>query len=91
MSAPSRVPWWMTAVIILCMIPGLGFPAIVSLIESSNPIVQGLTWLYPAYVLVSGFLAWQCYGRRTYMSWIVLALLLLSHACFYLLTFATPF
>ncbi len=82
-----RVPWWMYLTIILCMLPGLCYPLAVSLLDNSNPIVRGLTWLYPAYVLLSGFLAWQCYGRRTLLTWIVLVLLLLSHAGFYILTF----
>ena len=87
---PGRVPWWMYAVIIVCMTPGLCFPWAVSLIDDSNPVVRGLMWFYPAYVLLSGFLAWQCYGRRTLMTWIVLVLLLLSHAGLYALTFLSP-
>ncbi|MDE5942245.1 MAG: hypothetical protein K2H14_09055 [Muribaculaceae bacterium] len=83
-----RVPWWMWAVILLCMAPGLVFPFTVSLLTDANPLVRALTWFYPAYVIVSGLLAWQCYGRRTVMSWIVLVLLVLSHACFYYMTFA---
>lgn len=83
-----RVPWWMWLVIVACMLPGVTFPAMVTLLENTNPIVRGLLWFYPAYVLLSGILAWQCYGRRSVMSWIVLFLLMLSHACFYFLTFA---
>lgn len=83
----KRVPWWMWVVIVVCMLPGVAFPAMVSLVESDNPIVRGLVWFYPAYVLMSGFLAWQCYGRRTVMSWIILVLLVLSHWCFYYMTF----
>jgi len=85
-----RVPAWMYCTIIICMLPGLCYPWAVSLIQSQNPIVRGLTWFYPAYVLLSGILAWQCYGRRTIMSWIVLVLLLLSHAGLYALTFLSP-
>lgn len=82
-----RMPWWMWVVILVCMAPGLSFPWVLQLIQSSNPIVRALTWFYPAYVLISGLMAWICYGRRTVMTWIVLVLLLLSHACFYYLTF----
>ena len=85
---PHRVPWWFWVVLIGGMAPGVSFPWMAELIQSPNEIVRGLTWLYPAYVIISGFLAWQCYGRRTVMSWIVLILMLLSHACFYYLTFA---
>ena len=82
-----RTPWWLWVVILLCMVLGLSFPAMLTLIDSTNAVIKGLTWLYPAYVLLSGFLAWQCYGRRTLMSWIILVLLVLSHACMYYLTF----
>ena len=78
-----RVPWWMWVILIVCMLPGISYPWIISSIQNPNPIVRGLMWFYPAYVLMSGFLAWQCYGRRTVMTWIILVLLLLSHACFY--------
>lgn len=85
-----RVPWWMYVVLILCMVPGLTFPFMGALLGSPDPIVRGLTWFYPVYTLVSGLLAWQCYGRRTYLSWIILVLLLLSHACFYYMAFSIP-
>lgn len=88
--AGPRVPWWMYIVIILCMAPGLCFPWVMSLIQNPDPIVKGLIWLYPAYVLLSGVLAWQCYGRRTIMAWIVLILLILSHAGLYILAFHSP-
>lgn len=82
-----RVPWWMWLVIIVCALPGLAFPLLTRLIEDPNPAVRGLTWLYPCYVLCSGVLAWQCYGRRSYVTWIILALLLISHVCFFYLAF----
>ena len=72
---PHRVPWWFWVVLIVCMAPGVSFPWMAELIQSPNEIVRGLTWLYPAYVIISGFLAWQCYGRRTVMSWMVLFLI----------------
>lgn len=87
-SPAPRVPWWMTAVIVAAMLPGLVFPWTLSALHNPTPLLKGLTWLYPAYVLVSGLLAWQCYGRRTAMSWIIIVLLLLTHLCFYYLTFA---
>lgn len=82
-----RVPWWMYVVIAVCMVPGLGFPWALSLADAGDSVVKWLVWLYPAYVLLSGLLAWQCYGRRSVLTWIVLALLVLSHAGMYTLTF----
>ena len=84
-----RVPWWMWIVLLVSMAPGLGYTAMLSMMASPSPVVRGLMWLYPAYELISGFLAWQCYGRRTVMSWIIIVLLLLSHACIYYLSTVT--
>lgn len=76
----------MAAVIILCVLPGLFFPfAVGGLSESST--LKTLMWLYPAYSLLSGFLAWQLFRfRRTAMCWIILVLLILCHTGLYLLT-----
>jgi len=60
-----------------------------TLTQSPDATVRALIWLYPIYVVLSGLLAWQCYGRRTVMSWIILVLMLLTHASFYYLAFAT--
>ena len=67
--------------------PGLCFPWALSLADAGDSVVRWLVWLYPAYVLLSGLLAWQCYGRRSVLTWIVLTLLVLSHAGMYTLTF----
>lgn len=81
----QRVPWWMLLVIILCALPGVSFPFMGDLLVSGDMTIEGLTWFYPLYTLASALLAWQCYGRRTLMCWIILVLLLLSHACFFYL------
>ena len=83
---PPRVPWWMWVIIILSVLPGLMFPWTVSRI-AANPLLEWLTWFYPLYVICSALLAWQCYGRRSAMSWIIIVLLWLTHGCFYYLTF----
>lgn len=89
LKAAPRVPWWMWLVIILCALPGLSVPLLSSLTASNIAMVRTLTLLYPLYVLLSAVLAWQCYGRRSILTWIILVLLILSHACFYYLAFAT--
>lgn len=80
-----RVPWWMIVIIIICALPGLGFPWFGELFVAGDLTVRGLTWFYPLYTAVSALLAWQCYGRRTTLTWIILILLLMSHFCFYYL------
>ncbi len=81
-----RMTLIMAAVIILCVLPGLLFPFAVAGVSESSTL-KTLLWLYPAYSLLSGFLAWQLYRfRRTVMCWIILVLLVLCHTGLYLLT-----
>lgn len=57
----------MTIVIVITMLPVVAFPTLLSAMsEGSEGRVY--LWLYPAYVLATGILAYQCYGRRTEMT-----------------------
>lgn len=85
MKQPSRVPAWMTVIIIIAALPVLAFPLMLSM---SHDIAGGnryFLWLYPAYVVAASLLAWQCYGRRTVMTWIITALMLLTHLSMWVL------
>ena len=85
MKQSRRVPLWMVVVIIIAALPVLAFPAMLS---ASADVAGGdryFLWLYPAYVIASSLLAYQCYGRRTEMSWIIIVLMLLTHAAMWLL------
>lgn len=85
MKHPSRVPVWMTLIIIIAALPVLAFPFMLSM---SHGIAGGdryFLWLYPAYVIAASLLAWQCYGRRSAMTWIIIALMLLTHVSMWVL------
>lgn len=86
MKLPKRVPGWMLLIIILLALPVIAFPIMLS---HSGEIAEGnklYMWLYPAYVFSTAILAYQCYGRRTEMTWILLALMLLTHAAMWVLS-----
>lgn len=53
--------------------------------ESGPGTPQLFMVFYPVYELVSAWLAWMCYGRRTEMTWILLALMILTHPAMYML------
>lgn len=74
-----RTPLWMTIVIIICMLPVLAFPSLLSLSPQDSPLTA-LVWFYPVYVLATGICAWMCYPSRRELSWILILLMLLSHA-----------
>lgn len=84
-----RVPWWIWTVIIICSLPGFVFPFMGAAVTSAPGIsAKGLVWFYIVYTLMSALLAWQCYGRRNILTWIILVLLILSHVSFYYLAFS---
>lgn len=85
MKEPRRVPVWMMVVIVLAALPVTAFPVLLSNATADGSDVRTYLWLYPAYVAVAAYLAWQCYGRRTEMSWIIIVLMLLTHAAIWLL------
>lgn len=82
----KRVPAWMLAVIIIVALPVLAFPVMLSQSASIDGGEKYFLWLYPAYVVAASLLAWQCYGRRTEMTWIILVLVALTHAAMWLLS-----
>ncbi len=83
-----RVPWWMLAIIIICALPVLAFPTMLSWSGTAISDHRVMLWMYPFYVLLASFLAWKCYGERTALTWILLALILLTHAAMWQLVLA---
>lgn len=71
-------------IIAAMMIPALILPFSMNGI-SEDPTVKYLTYFYPAYVIATGVCAWLCYPQRKALAWILLALMLLSHAAMMLL------
>lgn len=86
-NTPSNpMPWWAKALIIVCMLPGLDLPWLLA----GNPetdTARTLLWLYPAFVLLAGVCAWLAWGRSRQLAFILLGLLLLSHAAMWLLCY----
>ncbi len=80
----EKTPWWVTAIIILAMTPALVLPLSASdMPDAGTP--RYLLWFYPAYVIATGVCAYLTYPSRSYLTWILLVLLLMSHAAMYLL------
>ncbi len=90
MKQPSRVPVWMLIIIIGAALPALAFPALLNLSAGNISEYKVLVRLYPIYVLVAAYLAWQCYGRRNEMTWILIILMILSHAAIWFLLTSSP-
>jgi len=88
MSSPSKTPRWFLAVVIIVFLPVVQFPM---LLNSCNPdgTARTLVWLYPLYAATAAYLSYQCYEQRRTLAWILIALMILSHAAIYLLV-TTP-
>lgn len=81
-----RVPLWMVAIIIVAALPALLLPTFVVMAEGPVPETKKVfLWLFPLYLVVAAYLAWQCYGQRTVMSWILVALMFMTDAAMMIL------
>jgi hypothetical protein len=74
----------MAAIIVIAMAPLAAFPALLSTARAAHSDMLFI-WLYPLYVATAGFLSWQCYGRRSEMTWILIFIMLLTHAAIWIL------
>ena len=79
-----KTPAWVTVVIIICMLPVLAFPTLLSMTGADTP-ARLLVWFYPFYVIASGVCAWICWPQRRDVMWILLALMVLSHLAMWML------
>lgn len=81
----QRPPWWFTALLIILVLPAGQTPMLLASAPAEPPVVKTLVWLYPLYTLVSAYLSWVCYNGRRLMSWILVALIVLTHVAIWLL------
>lgn len=69
---------WITVLIVICMLPVLTFPSMLSLTHADTP-ARSLAWFYPIYVIASGVCARICWPDRKEITWILLIMMILSH------------
>ncbi|MDE5744858.1 MAG: hypothetical protein K2H84_04255 [Paramuribaculum sp.] len=83
-----RAPWWIVAIIILFILPAGQFPVLLANCPPEPPVLRTMVWIYPFYVVVAAYLAYLCYPRRQLMTWILLALMAMTHVAMWMLVFA---
>lgn len=81
----QKTPLWFKILALVLMLPVFGLPTLLSGLDGAENAVRLLVWLYPAYVILSGICALLCYRSRPELAWILLILMLLSHAGVYYL------
>lgn len=82
---PQRpIPLWVKALIIAAALPALAFPRMLSSApEDSN--IELWMWMYPVYVVLSCVCEWKAWRRRPEVTWILIAVMLLTHAAMWTL------
>ncbi len=80
----SRPPLWVIAIIVICMLPVLAFPTLLAETATDTP-ARIFAWFYPFYVIVSGICAYICWPRRPEVTWVLLVIMLLTHAAMWML------
>lgn len=81
------MPLWIKIIIILFTLPVFSFPALLDNCPHDATAARTLLWIYPFYMLLSAWLAWKSYPARSYVTWLLLAVMALSTvACHMLVT-----
>ena len=80
----SHLPLWVKLVIIVCALPLLAFPELMNLCQPYSD-ARLLLWIYPFYVLGSAVLEWRSWPRRPELTWVLIAVELLSHCAMWIL------
>ncbi len=87
MPATPATPRWFTIVTILLCTPLLMLPWLLDAPCARQNGVSLWIKLYPAYVAVAAWLAWQCYPQRHALAWVLLILMAMSHCAIWILAF----
>lgn len=87
MKATRNKPLWLLIVIIAASLPVFAFPTILGMIDPANSMAKTMAWFYIIYVVITAALAWMCWPQRKYVTWILIIIMLLSHAAMWGLAF----
>lgn len=84
-----KTPAWMLVIILICLFPVFSFPFILGAVPpgAAGDGIKTFVWIYPFYMLMSAWLAYHAYPRRSYVSWLLVLLMLLTTAMIYVLVF----
>ncbi len=74
-----RPPAWFIILLIVIFLPAAATPWLLAEIPVDMEELKILIRLYPLYVLVADWFAYICWYPRRLMSWIMVALVIMSH------------
>lgn len=77
----EKRPLWFLLVVIVTMLPAAAYPTLLGLwSQADGAEMKLLLTFYPVYVVASGVFAYICWPARKPEAWILIVLMLLSHA-----------
>lgn len=82
------MPWWIKFLILLAAAPVLGYPALLAHCPEDVSDIKVYLWFYPIYVVVGTVCAWLAWRRRPEVTWILIVVMLLTHAAMWTLVLA---
>ncbi|MCM1163141.1 MAG: hypothetical protein NC339_02670 [Muribaculaceae bacterium] len=82
-----RPPVWITLLIIVVSLPLFSFPWLLGAIKPGPmaETVKTFVMIYPFYMLLSSWLAWKAWPGRHEVTWILLAVMVLTTVAIFLL------
>ena len=83
-SGPGAAALWIKIIIIVCSLPVCSMPWLLRLCPPEDT-AKTFLYIYPLYVLMTAWLAWRNIQLRPAVTWILLAVMLLTHAAMWLL------
>jgi len=83
MNVSAKITVCRAAIVVACL-PLLAFFKLMELCPPGGT-EETFLWIYPFYVLLAGFCAWKCACSRVALAWIIVVVLLLSHAAMWIL------
>lgn len=81
-------PKWVTFLILIFTLPVFTLPSLLAQCQPEASATRTLVWIYPFYMILSAYLAWRAYVQRPYLTWILLAVMILSSIAIHILVTA---
>lgn len=81
-------PKWVTFLILIFTLPVFTLPSLLSQCQPEASATRTLVWIYPFYMILSAYLAWRAYVQRPYLTWILLAVMILTSIAIHILVTA---
>lgn len=81
----KNTPLWVTLVVILVALPLFATPELLARCPAQPSIARTLVWGYPFYMAIAAWLAWVSWSRRCYITWLLLAIMVLTTIAIWML------